>query len=107
MYNSEEDKFREQESDLRAADLELQNQMIKFSQFLQDNEKKKSEADKKRADENNKIEVLKKQIDKKKEQYQILLDKQTRINLKVKAMKKYEAYLESVRDRNPDEYQEL
>jgi predicted nucleic acid-binding Zn-ribbon protein len=36
-----------------------------------------------------------------------LLDKQTRINLKVKAMKKYEAYLESVRDRNPDEYQEL
>ncbi len=81
--------------------------MIKFSQFLQDNEKKKSEADKKRADENNKIEVLKKQIEKKKEQYQILQDKQTRINLKVKAMKKYEAYLESVRDRNPDEYQEL
>ena len=36
-----------------------------------------------------------------------MLDKQTRINLKVKAMKKYEAYLESVRDRNPDEYQEL
>ena len=63
----EEDKFREQESDLRAADLELQNQMIKFSQFLQDNEKKKSEADKKRSDENNKIEILRKQIDKKKE----------------------------------------
>ena len=81
--------------------------MIEFSQFLQDNEKKKSEADKKRSEENNKIEILKKQIDKKKEQYQILLDKQTRINLKVKAMKKYEAYLESVRDRNPDEYQEL
>jgi len=36
-----------------------------------------------------------------------LLDKQTRINLKVKAMKKYEAYLESVRDRNTDEYSEL
>jgi chromosome segregation ATPase len=27
--------------------------MIKFSQFLQDNEKKKSEADKKQADEKN------------------------------------------------------
>ena len=37
----------------------------------------------------------------------ILQDKQTRINLKVKAMKKYEAYLESVRDRNTDEYSEL
>lgn len=54
-----------------------------------------------------KIEILKKQIEKKREQYQILLDKQTRINLKVKAMKKYEAYLESVRDRNTDEYSEL
>ena len=49
--------------------------MIKFSQFLQLNEKKKSEADKKRSDESIKIEILKKQIDKKKEQYQILLDK--------------------------------
>jgi len=81
--------------------------MIKFSQFLQDNEKKKNEADAKRADEMKKIEMLKKQIDKKKEQYQILLDKKNRIDLKVKAMKKYETYLESVRDRNPDEYQEL
>jgi uncharacterized short protein YbdD (DUF466 family) len=35
------------------------------------------------------------------------LDKKNRIDLKVKAMKKYETYLESVRDRNPDEYQEL
>ena len=42
---------------------------------MQDNEKKKSEADKKRADENNKIEILRKQIDKKKEQYEILLAK--------------------------------
>lgn len=91
--------------------------MIKFSQFLQDNEKKKNEADLKRSEENKvifkniivfqKIEVLRKHIDKKKEQYQILLDKQNRINLKVRAMKKYEAYLESVRDRNPDEYQDL
>lgn len=33
--------------------MELQNSMIKFSQFLQDNEKKKSEADKKQSDEKN------------------------------------------------------
>jgi hypothetical protein len=43
---------------------------------------------------------LKKEIDKKKEQYQILMEKQGRINSKVKAMRKYEAYLESVKDRN-------
>ena len=52
-FNSEEDKFRDQEADLRVADLELQNSMIKFSQFLQDNEKKKAEADKKQSDEKN------------------------------------------------------
>jgi hypothetical protein len=103
----EEDKFRDQEADLRGADLTLQNSMIKFSQFLQENEKKKNEADAKRNEENKKIDQLRKQIDKKKEQYQILLDKQNRISLKVTAMKKYEAYLESVKECNPDEYQEL
>lgn len=47
------------------------------------------------------------QIKKKNEQYKILLEKKNRIDLKVKAMRKYEIYLESVRDRNQDEYQEL
>lgn len=48
----EEDKFRDQETKLRGSDLELQNSMIKFSQFLQENEKKKTEADLKRSEEN-------------------------------------------------------
>lgn len=43
----------------------------------------------------------------KEEQYQILMEKQGRINLKVNAMKKYEEYLESVKERNSDEYSEL
>ena len=38
---------------MRTQDLELQNSMIKFSQFLQENEKKKSEADKKQGEERN------------------------------------------------------
>ena len=37
---------------MRGDDLDLQNRMIKFSQFLQDNEKKKGEADAKRTLEN-------------------------------------------------------
>ena len=37
--------FREQEKDLREKDLEIQGGMIKFSTFLQDNEKKKKRAD--------------------------------------------------------------
>ena len=47
----EEDKFREKEATLRGEDLDLQNRMIKFSQFLQDNEKKKTEADSKKTEE--------------------------------------------------------
>lgn len=48
---SEEDKFREKETMLRGEDLDLQNRMIKFSQFLQDNEKKKVDADAKKNEE--------------------------------------------------------
>jgi chromosome segregation ATPase len=81
--------------------------MIKFSQFLQDNEKKKQDYTKKKNEEDSRIEGLKRQIDKKKEQYTILLDKQKRIQLKVNAMRKYENYLENVKDLHQDEYQEL
>ena len=41
------------------------------------------------------------------EQLKILEEKSTRIEFKVSAMRKYESYLESVKDYNPDEYQEL
>ena len=44
----------------------------------------------------NRVELLK-----------ILEEKSTRIEFKVSAMRQYEAYLESVKDYNPDEYQEL
>ena len=47
------------------------------------------------------------EIGKKKEYQRILEEKSKRIELKVLAMKKYEAYLDNVRDCNPDEYQEL
>ena len=57
---------------MRGSDLELQNAMIKFSQFLQENEKKKNEADQKRNEENKKIEMLRKQIVRKEEQLHIL-----------------------------------
>ena len=37
-------EFRETEKDLRQKDLEIQESMIQFSVFLQDNEKKKMKA---------------------------------------------------------------
>lgn len=81
--------------------------MIKFSTFLQDNEKKKKRADQKIKDEQESITTKEKEIDRKKEYLRILEEKSKRIEFKVRAMKKYELYLENVRDFNLDEYQEL
>lgn len=99
-----EANFREQEKDLRDKDLEIQAGMIRFSTFLQDNEKKKKKADNKIKEEENLIDVKVQEITRKKEYLKILEEKSKRIELKVVAMKKYETYLEEVRECNPDEY---
>jgi hypothetical protein len=46
------------------------------------------------------IEEKDSEISKKKEQLKILEEKSKRIELKVKAMKKYESYLDSVKENN-------
>lgn len=46
FYRNEQD-FKEQEKDLREKDLQIQEGMIKFSIFLQENERKKKRADEK------------------------------------------------------------
>lgn len=38
-------KFRDQEKDLRNKDLQIQESMIQFSVFLQENDRKKNKAD--------------------------------------------------------------
>ena len=81
--------------------------MIKFSTFLQDNEKKKKRADQKIKEEKELIDLKDSEIQRKQEHLKILEEKSKRIEFKVKAMKQYESYLESVKDNNPDEYQEL
>ena len=44
-YNRAEIEFREQEKELRQKDLEIQESMIQFSVFLQENERKKLKAE--------------------------------------------------------------
>lgn len=41
------------------------------------------------------------------EYLKILEEKSRRVEFKVQAMRKYEQYLENVRDFNPDQYQDL
>eukprot|EP00347_Sterkiella_histriomuscorum_P020865 403336168 len=106
-FKQNEAYFREQEKELREKDLDIQSGMIKFSTFLQDNEKKKKRADQKIKDERESIDVKEKEIDRKLEYQRILEEKSKRIESKALAMKKYEQYLDNVRDSNLDEYQEL
>jgi len=81
--------------------------MIKFSTFLQENEKKKKRADERIANETKVIEDKDSEISKKKELLRILKDKHNKIGNQVKTMKTYENYLEKVREENKDEYNEL
>lgn len=81
--------------------------MIKFSTFLQENEKKKKRADERIAYETKVIDEKDNEIARKKELLRVLKDKHGRITNQVKTMKTYENYLEKVKEENRDEYNEL
>lgn len=48
---SQEEVFKRREEGLKRKDLELQESLIRFSKFLQENDSKRSRAEKKAADE--------------------------------------------------------
>ncbi|CAE7787050.1 FAP73, partial [Symbiodinium sp. CCMP2456] len=50
-FAKEEDQFRKKEEQLRVKDLQLQNQLVKFNKFLQDNEAKRQRSEKRAAEE--------------------------------------------------------
>ena len=102
-----EEVFKTKEAQLRARDLFIQEQLITFNKFLQDNEIKKSRANKRYEDENKgkkqkeeKYEKLRKEIKKNKKENH-------RLERHVQNIRKYEDYLELVRDKNPDDFQDI
>ena len=102
-----EEVFKTKEAQLRARDLFIQEQLITFNKFLQDNEIKKARANKRYEDENKgkkqkeeKYEKLRKEIKKSKKENH-------RLERQVQNIRKYEDYLELVRDRNPDDFQDI
>ena len=57
--------------------------------------------------EREKIEEIEDEIAEKNEQKRIYLEKSDKIQQKVIAMKKYEIFLETVRDKNIDDFDEI
>ena len=81
--------------------------MITFSVFLQDNERKKQKAAEKIKSEKQFILEKEEEISNKKRHLDFLNKKAQRIELKKRALMKYEDYLETVKSTHSDEFTEI
>eukprot|EP00397_Hematodinium_sp_SG-2012_P032005 GEMP01034038.1.p1 GENE.GEMP01034038.1~~GEMP01034038.1.p1 ORF type:complete len:375 (+),score=100.29 GEMP01034038.1:65-1126(+) len=102
----EEESFKKKEDQLRAKDLQLQHQLIKFNKFLQDNEAKRRRAETRATEEmvqikqkEEEISQLSKQLDES-QQLCAQLEQEVARNIK------YEEFLEKVKD-SCDDYSEI
>eukprot|EP00798_Chlamydomonas_sp_ICE-L_P025664 gene25664-11329_t len=105
-FNRKEEVFKRREEALKLKDLELQESLIRFSKFLQENDSKRARAEKKAADEI-KARVLKeKEIEQLSEILDQLRSEKERIHDVLEKNMRYQHFLESVLEV-ADEYQEV
>ena len=91
-----EDAFRRREEALRKKDLELQESLIKFNKFLQENESKRNRAVKRAADEKKQRELKEVEIDKLTEQYLTKKEDEKAMKGEVAGNIKYQQFLTDV-----------
>ncbi|CAD7958644.1 unnamed protein product [Amoebophrya sp. A120] len=105
-FAQEEEAFAKKEVQLRAKDLQLQQQLIKFNKFLQDNEAKRRRAETRASEEQAQILQKEEEIG----QLQKRLDESQSLCLELEedVLKnlKYEEFLELVKE-NSDDYSEI
>ena len=99
--------FKRRENELREKDLKIQESLIKFSKYLEENEMKKKKADERKKAEEKEIALKKAQTDDLQKQLKELTNKSERIDKKNAAMKKYEDFLKFVKEQNSDDFTEL
>lgn len=102
-----EDAFRRREEALRRKDLELQESLIKFNKFLQENESKRTRAVKRAADE--KKQKLQKEEDLKELEKALEAKRaaEARLTAELARHKRYAGYLQGVADALPEDYPEV
>lgn len=91
-----EDAFRRREEGLRRKDLELQESLIKFNKFLQENESKRNRALKRAADERKQRELKEAEIKRLEAQLREKMTEEQTLKIKVSANLKYQEFLENV-----------
>lgn len=105
-FNRREEVFQRREEGLRKKDLELQESLVKFSKFLQENDTKRTRAEKKASDEiklrhqkENEIDTLASELD------ALRAERTTTSEIVDKSMR-YQKFLETVIEET-DEYHEV
>lgn len=102
-----EKEFKEKEQSIRSHDLLVQQTLIKYNKTLQENEAKRSKAEKKFEEENKLKKAKDDRILELNHEIQVLNERANKLERDVNKMKKYEEFLERVRERNQDEFQDI
>ncbi|GLC45244.1 Cilia- and flagella-associated protein 73 [Pleodorina starrii] len=105
-FNRKEEVFKRREEALKLKDLELQESLIRFSKFLQENDSKRARAEKKATDEIRARSQKEKEIEQLTEVLEELKSEKERILEVLEKNMRYQQYLESVLEV-ADEYQEV
>eukprot|EP00002_Diphylleia_rotans_P028961 TRINITY_DN585_c0_g2_i11.p1 TRINITY_DN585_c0_g2~~TRINITY_DN585_c0_g2_i11.p1 ORF type:complete len:138 (-),score=39.00 TRINITY_DN585_c0_g2_i11:402-815(-) len=78
-FSRVEERIQQREEDLKRKDMELQESLVKFNKFLQENDSKRSRAEKKAAQEIRLREAKEKEIEQLRQQIAEMTIKRTRI----------------------------
>jgi len=95
-FSRREDAFRRREEGLRRKDLELQESLIKFNKFLQENESKRNRALKRATDERKQREQKELELRRYDQQLAEKMAEEQSLKAEVEKNLKYQEYLENV-----------
>ncbi|EGZ21326.1 hypothetical protein PHYSODRAFT_488998 [Phytophthora sojae] len=102
-----EDAFHRREEGLRKKDLELQESLIKFNKFLQENESKRNRAVKRASDEVKQRMNKEQEVARLQTQLAALQRESDALGAQVRHHLKYTRYLELVQEAVPEDYPEV
>jgi len=101
-FQRREATFKRREEMLKKKDLELQESLIRFNKFLQENDSKRNRAEKKRQDEQRQKTSKEAEIERLKDEVKNQLAKRAEMEAEVKKMSKYQAFLDMVLEVEED-----
>jgi len=105
-FQRREATFKRREEMLKKKDLELQESLIRFNKFLQENDSKRNRAEKKRLDEAKQKTNKEAEIERLKTEVQAQLAQRDAMEKEVKKMSKYQGFLDQVLEVE-EEYPEI